>query len=100
LILERIQPSVTNLKQHPFLFLLCLVDTIEPSKQYENKDLLFSLDKIKMEVEHNKIHLKFKKPYIENRFKNICTMNNWLRIKTNHKIKELEATVELTILKK
>jgi hypothetical protein len=43
LIIQADQLPITNLKDHPFLFLLCLVDSIEPSKFVSNCDLQLAL---------------------------------------------------------
>ncbi|MBE9468009.1 MAG: hypothetical protein IMY72_06765 [Bacteroidetes bacterium] len=78
LVIKRGQKPVINLHNYPFLFLLCLVDTIEPSKMQSDNDLKECLKQTDMDLNHNEINIKFSKKIEKSRFDKILKMGNWL----------------------
>ena len=78
LVIDKDQKPVINLHNYPFLFLLCLVDTIEPSKMQHDNGLTTCLKQTEMNLNHNEIHIKFSKEIEKSRFDNILKMGNWL----------------------
>lgn len=61
-LIQRYGRSFIKFNQHPVLFLLCFIDTVEPIKLLQQKDnlsIIQCLESVKMAVDHNCIHIGF-----------------------------------------
>ncbi|MDY0142964.1 MAG: hypothetical protein RBR97_13835 [Bacteroidales bacterium] len=76
LILDASQESAINLKQYPFLFLLCLVDTIEPYKMGKDNSWTEIEKNYKINFTKNSVDLELPDS-IPNSIKQ---MENWLAV--------------------
>jgi hypothetical protein len=82
LIIKSNQEPVISLNEYPLLFLLCLVDSIEPYKIQTDPNIKSPLKNYKMSVNLNEIIIKFDKQIEKCQVDKLLRMNNWLKLKT------------------
>jgi len=64
-----------GIKNHPFLFLLCFVDTIDPSKK--SKDIIFSFQNLFFCTNDSRLILKDQNSIIR---KSVLSLTTWLKV--------------------
>ena len=94
--LLRINAEKISINRNPLLFMLGILDTIEPVKVFTNFDAEYVWDNINIYINSNSIEIIVKERANFNHhkwFKKISSLNEWLAISIEEKRKKLKLTL-------
>jgi hypothetical protein len=94
LIIKSGEEPIINMHNFPFLFLLCLVDTIEPYKLHRQNTVSI-LRNCEMEFSEKEVFIRFSDAsLVEKSFDGILKMHNWLRLNVNDEKGIIKITIK------